>query len=168
MSYLFLLFSRSSFLSSLFPLFLSSRLLWFLRLHVMRFRGRFLRGELSNGLFFPLPLLSFLPLLLLLLGGTSRLKKNSHSSVTSPQSQSDGAGSWVLILTASSCIISSLSSSSWSLYFSLIFFNLFCRDEKDKCEGSWPSQENTSSYLLSSFQGLLGRVSSTFGPLTGC
>lgn len=163
-SYLLLLFSSASFLSSLF---LSSRLLWFLRLHVMRFRGWFLRGRLSNGLFFPLPLLSFLPLLLLLLGGTSRLKKNG-SCVIPPQSQSDGVGSCGLILTASSCIISSLSSSSWSLYFSLIFFNLFCRDEKDACEESWPSDEITSSYLLSSLQWLLGRVSSTFGPLVGC
>lgn len=160
-SYLLLLFSSSSFLSSLF---LSSRLLWFLRLHLMRFLGWFLRGRLSNGLFFPLPLLSFLPLLLLLLGGTSRLKGKSGSSVIPPQSQSDGVGTCVLILTASSCIISSLSSSSWSLYFSLIFFNLFCRDEKDKCEESWPSEEITSSYLLSSLQWLLGRVS-TFGPL---
>lgn len=168
MLYLLLLFSSSSFLSSLFPLFLSYRLLWFLRLLVMRFLGWFLRGRLPNGLFFPLPLLSFLPLLLLLLGGTSRLQKKGGSSVITPQSQSDGVGSRVLILTASSCIISSLSSSSWSLYFSLIFFNLFCRDEKDQCEESWPSDEMTSSYLLSSLQWLLGRVSSTFGALVVC
>lgn len=91
------------------------------------------------------------------------------------------------ILTASSCIISSLSSSSWSLYFSLIFFNLFWRDEKVRLKdqimsdarpvfGSGPgdlvlvsnSQNRYCSYLLSSLQWLLGSFSSTFGPLVVC
>lgn len=46
-----------------------------------------------------------------------------HSNVCAP---------FLLLLTPSSCIISSLSSSSWSLYFSLIFFNLFCSDSKEE------------------------------------
>lgn len=127
--YLFL-WLCSSFLSSLFHLLLSSCLLWFLHLHVMRFLGWFLRGGLPDGFFFPLPLLSLFPLLLVFLGGTSRLKKKSGHSLL------ETVWSFSVILTASSCILSSLSSSSWSLYFSLIFFNLFWRDEK-KEDSRW-------------------------------
>lgn len=39
-----------------------------------------------------------------------------------------------IFLTPSSFIISSLSSSSWSLYFSLIFFSLFCNYKRDTLE----------------------------------
>lgn len=127
--YLLLLFCSASFLSFLFRLFLSSRLLWVLRcnLHLTRFRGCFQRGGFSGGFFFPLPFLSLFPLLLLILGGTSRLKKEVHLLFLRRAGATPS-----FILTASSCIISSLSSSSWSLYFSLIFFNLFWRDEKDR------------------------------------
>lgn len=68
--YLFLLFSRTSLLSTILPF---SCLLCFLgcSLHITRFLGWFLRGWFPDGFVFPLPLLSFLPLILFLLSGTS-------------------------------------------------------------------------------------------------
>lgn len=90
--YLLLLFCGASFLSFLFRLFLSSRLLWVLGcgLRLTRFRGWFQReGGFSGGFFFPLALLSLFPLLLFILGGTGRLKKERSPPVISPQSRSD-------------------------------------------------------------------------------
>lgn len=84
-----LLLCSASFLSFLFRLFLSSRFLWVLHcsVHLTRFRGWFQRGGFSGGFFFPLPFLSPFPLLIL--GGTSGLKKGRNPSVIFLQSQSD-------------------------------------------------------------------------------
>lgn len=81
--YLFLLFSRTSFLSSHLSILPSSRLLWFLccGLHITRCLGWFLRGRFPDGFVFPLPFLAFLPLILLFLGGTCWLKKKSGYTV---------------------------------------------------------------------------------------
>lgn len=132
MPYLFLLFGGTRLLSPLLSIFPSSRLLccFCCRLCITRFLGWFLRGRFPDGFILPLPaFLAFLTLVIL--GGTGRL--NEKSSYTHLLCQPLGlCGSAEIILTPSSCIISSLSSSSWSLYFSLIFFNLFCNDMGDK------------------------------------
>lgn len=81
--YLFLLFSRTSLLSSPLSILPSSSLLWFIccGLHITRFLGWFLRGRFPDGFVFPLPFLAFLPLILLFLGGTCWLKKKSGYTV---------------------------------------------------------------------------------------
>lgn len=116
-------------LCSLPALLLSARLLRPLGCSLRRplLLGGFVGRRLLDGLVFALPLLAFLALVLLLLGSAGRLKStNSYFYATLVAVQ-------VLKfprLTPSSCIISSLSSSSWSLYFSLIFFNLFWKKTK--------------------------------------